>query len=182
MNGLNENKTMFYSTFSNEIKTMLQEGNRVSAFIEINKKKFPQGLIQKSAGTPNCKVIFNDESIDVLKLGDNNGFMMKTKEEKMFHLPAIEVESIELDIKKLMNTYGGSYLLYLDIKCKGSSTLLKFATDSLKPIPLIWKSTVLSKVEKKLNKRFYPLTTVSDIACIQEKMEQLSIDVPLVTE
>ena len=48
---------------------MLLDGKRVAALIEIDAKEYPQGFVKCSAGTPNCKCIIGEDTIDIIKLG-----------------------------------------------------------------------------------------------------------------
>ena len=45
------------------------DGKRVAALIEIDAKEYPQGFVKCSAGTPNCKCIIGEDTIDLIKLG-----------------------------------------------------------------------------------------------------------------
>jgi hypothetical protein len=182
MDKQNSNRTWFYSTFSDDIPKMLLDGKRVAALIEIDAKEYPQGFVKRSAGTPNCKCIIGEDTVDIIKLGETHGLFMKKQEQKIVQINVIDLEYLYLGIRKQLVANSGYHYLFLDLKSKANTNPLKFAISSLKPFLLLWNHPAFAAVEKRTDDSLVPLLNSSDPDRILIEIEHNQIEIPLVTD
>ena len=176
------NQSWFYSTFSNDIQKMLLDGKRVAALIEIDAKEYPQGFVKCSAGTPNCKCIIGEDTIDIIKLGENHCLFMKKQEQELFHIRRADLEYLYLEIRRLGAATNRYHFLFLDLKSKINPNPLKFAINSLKPFLLLWNHPAFAAIEKRIDDRLTPLLNCNDSDRIPDEIKSNRIDIPLVTD
>lgn len=176
------NQSWFYSTFSNDIQKMLLNGDRVAAWIEIDGQEYPQGFVKRSAGTPNCKCIIGEDTIDIIKLGENHCLFMKKQEQELFQIRIADLEYLYLEIRRLVSATNGYHFLFLDLKSKTNPNPLKFAVNSLKPFLLLWNRPAFAAIEKRIDDSLVPLLNGSDPDRILTEIARNQIDIPLVTD
>ena len=176
------NQSWFYSTFSNDIPKMLLDGKRVAALIEIDTKEYPQGFVKRSAGTPNCKCIIGEDTVDIIKLGENYCLFRKKQEQKIVQIRIADLEYLYLGIRKQLSASSGYHFLFLDLKSKANPNPLKFAINSLKPFLLLWNHPAFAFTEKRIDDSLVPLLNGSDPDRILTEIEHNQIEIPLVTD
>jgi hypothetical protein len=174
-------KTLFYSTFSNNIEEMLLAGKRVASFIEIEEREYPQGFVKRSTETPNCTCLIQNDSIDIVKLGNNIGILMKKQQQSILHIDIEDLEAIDLDIRKMRGEIYGYYLLFIDFKCKTIDKPIRLAISSLKPLLLIWNSPVFLSVTKRIAPNLTPLLECTNPNEIQQAIKQKGIEILPIT-
>lgn len=177
---MKEQNFAFVSSYFNDIEEFLLKGETVSAFIQINDDRYPQGLVVRSAGTPNC-LIKVDNGIDVIHLGVNKGLVMQKKETVLCHFDVAEIQTIDLSLRKSLATIGGRYLLLLKLTAKDGRAF-NFWIDSLKAAILIWNSTELAPVNKHVDELFIPYLTMEHFQTITEELDGISDKIPLFYE
>lgn len=175
-------KSRYYSSFENDLKSLLLQGKRVNSFIEIQGQEYPQGYIKTATGTPNCTLIIKDDGFDVIQLGTNQGLRMKKAKTILFRLAFSQVTNLQLSVKKIFDAMNGSCFLNIDLFTNGKELPLKFSINSLKPLILIWFAEDLAKIPKQVPEYLKPLLKQENLETIRTDVEKISAEIPFFYE
>lgn len=182
MESLKKEGSNFYSSFSNDIKSIFENEKRVASLVKIEDKEYPQGYIKHSAGTPNCILSINENGIEVVQLGKNIGLFMNNQKELLYHFDYEEINSIELSIKKVTDILGGRYVLFINLETNKDNYILRFWIDSLKPAILIWNSPKFATINKIVSDNVISLLGIDHLETIYEDIEKISDEISLFYE